>query len=112
MVNFLKKCSALKISSVVRMLLESNVKGFYLVKYFLGGRLAHLREKWTFMRDEASPSALSPTPFYDHVLTYLQKLRTISTNWPTLVFSARNIYACVLSIDKEVPSCPYSVLAC
>ena len=64
-VNFPKKRSTHKISSVLIMLQEPGRKCFYLLKYFLRGRLAGLREEWSNLRDNASPSALALTPIYD-----------------------------------------------
>ena len=106
-VNFMKKSHALKISSVVKAVQSNDPKCFYLLKYFLGGRLAGLRGEWNFLRDNASPSALSLTPFYDLVFSKLLKLRDLCSNWETFSFSSKNIYSILISEHSSSPFLPY-----
>ena len=106
-VNFMKKSHALKISSVAKAVQSNDPKCFYLLKYFLGGRLAGLRGEWNFLRDNASPSALSLTPFYDLVFSKLLKLRDLCSNWETFSFSSKNIYSILLSEHSSSPLLPY-----
>ena len=93
-VNFSKKSQALKISSVIKLMLDREAKCFYLLKYFLGGRLAGPREEWSNFRDDSSPTALSLTPFYDEVFSRLLKIRDLVSfnDWKYFVFSAKKIY--------------------
>ena len=65
--NFRVKCSALHVASVVSIA-DSLDPCFYLLKYFIGARLFKLRPGWGFLRDNHSPSALSPSSFYDKCL--------------------------------------------
>ena len=104
--NFIKKSYALQISSVVKVAKDNDAKCFYLLKYFLGGRLAGLRGEWTFLRDNASPSALSLTSFYDQVLANLLKLRVLCSDWRTFSFSSKNIYSVLLSELSSSPLLP------
>ena len=69
-VDFIKKSNTLKISSVVKIIQDPNAKSFFLLKYFLEGRLAGLRGEWLHLRDNTYPSALSATAFYDKDFIY------------------------------------------
>ena len=106
-VNFIKKSYALQISCVVKVAQDNDAKCFYLLKYFLGGRLAGLRGEWTFLRDNASPRPLSPTSFYDQVLANLLKLRGLCSDGQTFSFSSKNIYSVLLSEHSSSPLLPY-----
>ena len=50
-------CMAILIRSISNM----QSKSFFLIKYFCGAQLALIRSHWTFLRDNATPSALSPS---------------------------------------------------
>ena len=106
--RFAKKGQALKISSVIKLLLDRDGKCFYLLKYFLGGRLAGLREEWSNLRDNSSPSALSLTPFYDEVFSRLLKIRDLVSfnDWKNFVFSAKKIYLSLLTEHSSSPVLP------
>ena len=106
-VNFIKKSYALKISSVVKAVQDTDTKCFYLLRYFLGGRLAGLRGEWKFLRDNISPSALSLTSFYDQVFSKLCKIRDLCSNWETVSFSSKNVYSILLSEHSSSPLLPY-----
>ena len=62
-VDFSKKSNALKISSVVKLIQDPNVKSFFLLKYFLGGRLAGLRGEWLFFETQHLPQCPVCYPF-------------------------------------------------
>ena len=90
-------------------MLDRDGKCFYLLKYFLGGRLAGLRDEWSNLRDNSSPSALSLTPFYDEVFSRLLKIRDLVSfnDWKTFVFSAKKICLSLLTEHSSSPVLPY-----
>jgi len=54
-------------------------KSFYLLKYFCEDQLASCRRGWSFVRDNSTPSALSPSSFYSPLLTVICDLEVPST---------------------------------
>ena len=49
------------------------------MKYFCGAQLASIRSCWASLRDNATPSALSPSTFYTPLLTILRAFRFLSS---------------------------------
>ena len=80
-------------------MLDRDGKCFYLLKYFLGGRMAGLREEWSNLRDNSCPSALSLTPVYDEVFSRLLKIRDL--------ISFKTIYLSLLTEHSSSPVLPY-----
>ena len=104
--NFELKCSALRISSVVSTLSSPDDSSFFLCKYFVGSHVASLKPEWKHLRDNLSPSALTPTKFYNTCLSDLSKLsRLIKDN---TVLSTKNIYLHLLKVKSSPPILPYS----
>ena len=52
------------LSILCRNIVNVDLKYFYLFKYFCGAQLASLQCRWALLRDNASPSALSPSFFF------------------------------------------------
>ena len=62
--DFWTQGQASRLALLVRVISERQWKGFYLVKYFCGAQLASIRCGWADLRDNRTPSAVSPSPFY------------------------------------------------
>lgn len=101
--NFRLKCSALRVASVCTII-DSPDPCFYLLKYFIGARLSGLKPEWGFLRDNHSPSALNPSPFYDKCLRDLSGLdRMLSSN---ATLSTKNVYSLLLGAKSSPPLLP------
>ena len=72
---------------------------FFLCKYFLGRCLSSLRSEWSSLRDNSSPSASSPTPFYEACLDTLSRVGDSALVCKTL-------YQKLLSINSSPPILP------
>lgn len=107
-INFLAKSNALKVSLVVSLLTKSECKAFYLSKYFIGSQLARLRPEWSHLRDNSSPSALKPTPFYEFCLKTITALEHRLSSRDTFTYSAKNCYVQLLRETVSAPLLPVS----
>ena len=72
--DFPLKCEALRVSSLVATLNDSEDKSFFLCKYFAGWHLARLSPQWATLRDNSSPHTFTPTSFYTACITTLSRL--------------------------------------
>ena len=97
-VDFSVKAKALKLASIINVTCVSDSKAFFMLKYFLGSRLATFRVEWSFLRDNLSPSTRILTPFYSKCLKALTSLREILSrqDWSDLQFSAKKCYRSLL----------------
>lgn len=104
-VDFETKSRALQLSFALSVIEEPNAKVFYMLKYFLGTRLAKLRSKWSHLRDNSSPTAKQPTIFYQLVLSALNDLdsRVRDKNFK---FTSKAIYLKFLSQTVASPLLP------
>ena len=78
-------------------------KCFYLIKYFCGAQLASLQRSWASLRDNSSPSALSPSLFY---VPLLQTLRVLHLP-PNFSFSAKDFFSLLFVKVSSAPILPY-----
>ena len=62
--DFRTHSQALCLAHLVYAISDTESKGFFLVKYFCGTQLASMPSCWASLRDNATPSALSPSTFY------------------------------------------------
>ena len=107
--NLELKSVALRLSSVSYTLSLPEDSSFFLCKYFVGGSLAPLRPEWRSLRDNSSPSAAQPTPFYMKSLNLFSKLgNLLSANVP---LSTKCIYKYLLKENSSPPILPYPWLA-
>ena len=106
MIDFLTKSKALKISLVVSSLVKCESKAFYLIKYFIGSQLSKLRPEWSHLRDNSSPSALTPTSFYESCLKIITGLEHRLSSKTTFVYTAKNCYAQLLKETVSAPLLP------
>ena len=72
--NLPLKADALMLASLVTIIDSDEDSSFFLCKYFVGRRLSTLGSHWMYLRDNSSPSAALPTPFYASCLKTLTLL--------------------------------------
>ena len=72
--DFTLKCEALRVSSLVVTLNDSDDKSFFLCKYFAGWHLARLSPQWATLRDNSSPHTFTPRKFYAACIATLSRL--------------------------------------
>ena len=72
--DFPLKCEALRVSSLVATLNNSEDKSFFLCKYFAGWHLARLSTQWATLRDNSSPHTFTHTSFYTACIAMLSRL--------------------------------------
>ena len=106
LIDFLSKCQALCVSTLVHTVSRPHLHDFFLLKYFTGAQLARLRPTWYYLRDNSPPSALTPTAFYqsclDHLTTLLNKLSTVDN----FSFSSNDCYNEFLKNTVTAPIVP------
>ena len=101
--EFRSQGQASRLSILCRNVANVNLKCFYLIKYFCGAQLAPLRRSWASLRDNASPSALSPPAFYVPLLQGLRDLHFPSN----FSFSTKEFYSLLLAKASTAPILPY-----
>lgn len=101
--EFRSQGQASRLSILCRNIANLNSKCFYLIKYFCGAQLASIRRSWAPLRDNASPSALSPSAFYVPLLQGLRDLHLSSD----FSFSAKDFYSLLLVKISTAPILPY-----
>ena len=72
--DFPLKCEALRVSSLVATVNDTDDKSFFLCKYFAGWHLARLSPQWATLRDNSSPHTFTPTKFYAACIATLSRL--------------------------------------
>ena len=101
LVDFKSKGEALRLSTLVKTLADPAFKCFYLIRYFCGSRLAPLRPEWSALRDNHTPSAALPTPFYVCLLDSLK-----SFNFPSSFSESKTFYKEILKQHSTSLSLP------
>ena len=101
--EFRSQGKASRLSILCRNVASVNLKCFYLIKYFCGAQLALLWRSWASLRDNASPSALSPSAFYVPLLQGLWDLHFPSN----FSFSTKELYNLLLAKVSTAPILPY-----
>lgn len=104
-INLELKSVALCLSSVISTINLPEDSSFFLCKYFIGGSLASLRSDWSFLRDNLTPSALRPSPFYGKCLNGLDKIDALIKN--STILSTKIIYAFLLKENSSPPILPF-----
>ena len=97
--DFRTHSQALCLARLVNAISDAKSKGFFLVKYFCGAQLASMRSCWASLRDNATPSALSPSTFYTPLLTILRDLRLPSS----FSGSCKEFYSLLLAQVSCIP---------
>ena len=90
--DFRTQGQASRLALLINTVNNTTSKTFLLVKYFCGAHLASCRQGWAFLRDNATPSALSSTTFYSPLLTTIRDLEVPETFSNT----AKDFYALLL----------------
>lgn len=78
------------------------VRLFFLLKYFCGAQLASIQSGWAFLRDNATPSSLSPSAFYSPLLQCLRDT-PLPANFS---YSAKDFYKVLLRNVCSAPILP------
>ena len=100
--DFRSQGQALRLATLVRTIFNRQSKCFFLLKYFCGAQLASIWRDWAHLRDNATPSALSPSILYSSLLTLLRDL-----NFPaSFSFSSKEFYSLLLAKVVSVPIFP------
>ena len=100
-INFPLKCAALRVSSMVFTINSPEDKSFFLCKYLVGSRLAALSSDWLTLRDNSSPSAPNPTPFYEACVATLS-----SVDLGKISLSTKAIYQSLNKVKSSPPVLP------
>ena len=100
--DFVCHGKALRLSALFSLIRTPLNKGFYLIKYFCGARLASLRPEWSMLRDNLTPSAALPSAFYSIALQSLASLRLPSD----FSFSSKAFYGLFLKASSTIPFLP------
>ena len=77
--DFRTHSQALRLSLLVKTINNCRQESFFLLKYFCGAQLASFRSGWASLRDNSTPSALSPSVFYSPLLDVLHNLKIPAT---------------------------------
>ena len=93
---------ASRLAILVRSISNMQSKGFFLLKYFCGAQLASIQSRWAFLRDNATPSALSPSKFYSPFLQSLREVR-FPANFS---YTSKEFYTTLLAKIISVPILP------
>ena len=91
--DFRTHSEASHLALLVNSISNCRQKGFFLLKYFCGAQLAPIRRGWASLRNNSTPSALSPPVFYSPLLDILRELRVPTTFTNT----SREFYSLLLA---------------
>ena len=83
---------ASRLASLTRTIGNCKEKSFFLLKYFCGAQLASMKRSWAPLRDNSTPSALSPPAFYSPLLDVLRDLKVPST----FAYTSKEFYSLLL----------------
>ena len=100
-INFPLKCAALRVSSMIATVNSPDDKSFFLCKYFIGSRLAVLSPDWLTLRDNSSPSALTPSRFYEACVTTL-----VSVDYRQIPLTTKAVYRALNKVKSSPPILP------
>ena len=103
LVDLITKCKALKVAATVSIAANPDTDDHYLLKYFIGSQLARLGTEWSHLRDNSTPSALTPTKFYDCVLRAITDLNAQVNNQTAFTYSSKECYEAFLKTEVTRP---------
>ena len=99
------KSELLRLASVLSTLDSADNSCFFMCKYFIGGRLSTLHDRWCKLRDLSAPCAATPTLFYLSCLAILDKIIRRCDE-----FSSKKIYRALMSaVSPPVLLCQWSM---
>ena len=93
---------ASRLAILIRSISNIQSKSFFLIKYFCGAQLASIGNHWAFLRDNATPSALSPSTFYSPLLRSLRDLQ-FPVNFS---YTSKEFYTVLLTKVSSAPILP------
>ena len=93
---------ASRLAILIRSISNIQSKSFFLIKYFCGAQLASIGNHWAFLRDNATPSALSPSSFYSPLLRSLRDLQ-FPVNFS---YTSKEFYTVLLTKVSSAPILP------
>ena len=93
---------ASRLAILIRSISNIQSKSFFLIKYFCGAQLASIGNHWAFLRDNATPSALSPSTFYSPLLRSLWDLQ-FPVNFS---YTSNEFYTVLLTKVTSAPILP------
>ena len=93
---------ASRLAILIRSISNIQSKSFFLIKYFCGAQLASIGNHWAFLRDNATPSALSPSTFYSPLLRSLRDLQC-PVNFS---YTSKEFYTVLLTKVSSAPILP------
>ena len=96
LINFKLKAQALYLARTVSLSNSPCDSSFFLCKYFAGRLMSSLRPTWAHLRDNSSPSAALPSPFYRSCLVTLSAVGNCDV-------TAKALYSKLLSIGSSPP---------
>ena len=90
---------ASRLALLINVINSTGSKGFFLLKYFCGAQLASIRRCWSGLRDNSTPSALSPSAFYSPLLTVMRDLKIP----PSFSHTSKEFYSLLLAKIFFIP---------
>ena len=106
LIDIVAKSKALKLSTMFITISRPHLSAFYLLKYFVGSQLANFRSDWAHLRDNSTPSAISPSPFYLYCLKIFKHLITRLPDIDSFQFSSKLCYREFLKDTATRPIVP------
>ena len=94
---------ASRLAILIQSISNIQSKSFFLIKYFCGAQLASIGNHWAFLRDNATPSALSPSTFYSPLLRSLRDLQ-FPVNFS---YTSKEFYTVLLTKVSSAPILPF-----
>ena len=107
LIDFVSKSQALKLSLIHTTIDNPDIKDFFFLKYFIGSQLARLREGWSHLRDNSSPSALAPTTYYGACLQNLTRLLKRIPDTTVFECTSKQCYSEFLKEVVTAPTLPH-----
>ena len=78
---------------LINVINSTGSKGFFLLKHFCSAQLASMRRHWSGLRDNCTPSGLSPPAFYPPLLTVMHDLKIPSF----FLYTSKEFYSFLLA---------------
>ncbi|KAK2546823.1 Zinc finger CCHC domain-containing protein 3 [Acropora cervicornis] len=96
----------LKLSTMFTTISRPHLSAFYLLKYFVGSQLARFRSDWAHLKDNSTPSAISPSPSYLYCLNIFKHLITRISDVDSFQFTSKFCYRELLKDTATKPIVP------
>lgn len=100
-IDFEAKGRALRLAAMLSNLSDNDINGFFLS--ISAGVGWPVFSNWAFLRDNSSPGAASPTPFYNECFASFEKFSCVPDNFS---YTSKNIYKELLKERTSQPILP------